>query len=1070
MLRRRTRKLNLETLEYRRLLATLTVESNEDVGPGTLRQAILDANQLPGADEIVFNLPVEGLEIRPDSPLPEIVDSLFLDATTQPGYQDVPIVTLTGIGLPQSDASGLVIAAPSVTVRGFVIGAFPHAGILVKEAVGARVEGNFIGTNGNGSLQGRQNVGVHLFHSTNSVVGGAAEAGNVISGNAEVGVKVWGERATNNRIQGNRIGTDASGSYAVPNQLGVLIAATASENFVGINAAGSLDAQLGNLISGNSLRGVEVNKASSNVIAGNFIGTNEDGLAAISSQDIGVFVVNDSDGNLIGGSSAVEANVISGHEDHGVFIRNSFQNRVSGNLIGTGADGTTEIGNKRNGVWLTYASDNTIGTDGDGIGDEAEGNVISSGGCGVFAGASHQNRFAGNLIGTDATGTRPLPNRIGLHLTWGSSHNVIGTDADGISDGWERNVVSGNERNGIELNNSSHNIVAGNWMGLGADGSVVANEHSGIWISNGATNNQIGGTRPAERNVISGNLYEGVSIAANANTVIGNYIGTTADGLGAAGNHRQNVQVYGGAVGNQIGGVAEPSRNVIAAAGIHGVKVRAANQTVIQGNWIGLGADGETLLGNKANGISLGSNNTTDTTIGGVSSGAGNVIAANGKSGIDSFWTFRTEVLGNSIGLTANGASASNGDAAIRFANSKDNFIGDGTKSGSNSILSVDHPAVAATGDAQHVFFLNNTVSTNTIPVDLAEDGPTINDSGDWDFGPNNLQNYRPVVTATTNPHFSIITAGPLDSIDEPREEHAYAVRPSDDGMMTYRYIGERENLSGASASNGWRGNFGSIADDELVSLITHDNNNGSSEFSPTVPLSQPLGVSLSTGNVYDEGAGSAIEGVVSRGNLELDKSVEVHLLLLDGRHAFVSATIPAGQTSSSFSMPIDDDDVPQWTQTIVVVAIAEAIEATSSFEVTIRRSDVWHNDIMPFDVSGDMQIAPNDVLSIVNRLNSEGSGSLPAMNETDEFFDVNQDQYLTPLDALLVINYLNSHRQAAGETGAEGESSRTADWAAHPELLAPSDFGLHRQNSFWLTDRLYFRYRHNSPYLIFHG
>src|SRR5437870_11674662 len=95
--RRRKNTLALERLEERCLLAGFTVTNTNDAGPGSLRQAILDANANPGLDTIAFNLGNGGMQtIRPNSSLPTITDPVVLDGTTQPGFAGNPLIVLNG--------------------------------------------------------------------------------------------------------------------------------------------------------------------------------------------------------------------------------------------------------------------------------------------------------------------------------------------------------------------------------------------------------------------------------------------------------------------------------------------------------------------------------------------------------------------------------------------------------------------------------------------------------------------------------------------------------------------------------------------------------------------------------------------------------------------------------------------------------------------------------------------------------------------------------------------------------------------------------------------------------------
>src|SRR5207244_3223679 len=105
---------------------TFIVKSTNDNGPGSLRQAILDANANPGTDTIEFNLPGPSLRIQPGLSLPGITDPVVIDGTTQPGFAGVPIVELNGANSP---SLGLFVDAKNSTVRGLVINGFHIDGI-----------------------------------------------------------------------------------------------------------------------------------------------------------------------------------------------------------------------------------------------------------------------------------------------------------------------------------------------------------------------------------------------------------------------------------------------------------------------------------------------------------------------------------------------------------------------------------------------------------------------------------------------------------------------------------------------------------------------------------------------------------------------------------------------------------------------------------------------------------------------------------------------------------------------------------------------------------------------------
>jgi hypothetical protein len=206
----------------------------------------------------------------------------------------------------------------------------------------------------------------------NNMIGGSTEGErNVISSNDAVGIRVDGIA---NVIQGNYIGTDASGTVSRPNRMeGIWVAPGAEDNLIGGSNPGE-----GNLISGNSLFGVSISGlgARGNMVKGNYIGVDVTGRVALKNR-YGVVLDNGAQSNIIGGSVSGEANVISGNQSAGVLIRASGtkDNLIIGNFIGTDSSLSEALG-QGTGIWiLEGAQGNIIGGTGDG-----EGNVVAHNG------------------------------------------------------------------------------------------------------------------------------------------------------------------------------------------------------------------------------------------------------------------------------------------------------------------------------------------------------------------------------------------------------------------------------------------------------------------------------------------------------------------------------------------------------------------------------------------------------------------------------------------------------------------------------------------------------------------
>jgi uncharacterized repeat protein (TIGR01451 family) len=393
-----------------------------------------------------------------------------------------------------------------------------------------------------------------------------------------------------------------------------------------------------------------------NLVAGNLLGLRPDGVAALGNEASGI-LIDGSSGNTIGGTTPAERNVISGNFI-GIEIEDGSTNtQVLGNLIGTDVTGTAALSTRSAGIGIYESSNNNIGGT-----TAASRNVIAGNGVGVYVIseelAASGNRLLGNYIGTDVSGSRDVGNDIGVLL--GASSNIIGAGSTAA-----RNVISGNQVSGVVVGNFtdaltanvSGNLVYGNFVGVTASGNSS--------LPNGG-----------------GNYDE---IATRFNQIILEATGEPADVTGA-----QLAAIAGGlavavASGNTIGGAAAGAGNVISGNLGAGVMLAAAQDNVLQGNFIGTDLAGTANLGNAGPGVSIVL--SADNLI------VGNTIAFNSMSA-------------PTTGIVMNSGSGN----AIRR----------------NSI------------------FLNAGLG-----IDLAADGVTINDAGDADNGANLLLNFPVLESAT---------------------------------------------------------------------------------------------------------------------------------------------------------------------------------------------------------------------------------------------------------------------------------------------------------------------------------
>jgi len=569
--------------------------------------------------------------------------------------------------------------------------------------------GDYIGTDATGALA-LSNVGdgIYAYGGSGNTIGGTTSgAANVISGNGGFGLELEGE--SQDVVAGNFIGTNATGSAALSNAGDGIYASGGSGNTIGGTTSGAA-----NVISGNGGGGLELEGESQDVVAGNFIGTNATGSAALPNTGFGISASGGS-GNTIGGTTSGAANVISGNNagspgaaypGHGLELEGESQDVVAGNFIGTNATGSAALSNAGDGIYLFGGGGNTIsGT------TSGAANVISgNGGFGLELEGESQDVVAGNFIGTNATGSAALSNAGDGISAGGGGGNTIGGTTSGAA-----NVISGNGGGGLELEGESGDVVAGNFIGTIATGSIaLSNAGDGIDLFS-VVGDTIGGTTSGAANVISGNGGNGLDLGiptheiSSQDVVEGNFIGTNATGSAALPNTGFGIYASRGS-GDTIGGTTSGAANVISGNGGGGLDLEAESGDVVAGNFIGTNATGSIALSNAGDGIDLvrGGGNT----IGGTTSGAANVISGNGGGGLDLEGESGDVVAGNFIGTIATGSAAlPNTGFGISAGSGGGNTIG-GTTSGAANVISGNGGPGLELGEGQDVV-AGNFIGTN---------------------------------------------------------------------------------------------------------------------------------------------------------------------------------------------------------------------------------------------------------------------------------------------------------------------------------------------------------------------
>ena len=250
-----------------------TMDNGDNMAPtaGSLRSAIIQANTTPGLDQISFAIGSGPQTISPPSGLPALTDPVEIDGTTQPGFSGSPIIELNGAGA--GTATGLQVNTTQSTIKGLVVNRFEQFGIAIT-GDGNRLIGNFVGTDLTGTLDfGNGFDGVGVYGRNNNIGGITSADSNVISGNGFSGILIsLGSGQSNTVVQGNRIGTDVTGTLPLGNSTqGIRI--DASQTLIGGTEAGQA-----NTIAYNVSSGVQVGTSFSNIqgnaIRGNSIFSN----------------------------------------------------------------------------------------------------------------------------------------------------------------------------------------------------------------------------------------------------------------------------------------------------------------------------------------------------------------------------------------------------------------------------------------------------------------------------------------------------------------------------------------------------------------------------------------------------------------------------------------------------------------------------------------------------------------------------------------------------------------------------------------------------------------------------
>ena len=673
-------------------------------------------------------------------------------------------------------------------------------------------------------------------------------------------------------------------------------------------------------------------------------GTNTDGLV-ISGFGIEVdgLAISDFPGDGVqfqdAGNSSLGSSYIYDNGANGVRVSNSFNSDISGNSI---FDNTRSGIQALNGSGGLFIDGNIIGQNpvGSGEGPIPAGNgiygihllsgfntifgntVVANGSIGiaVTSAAASDNIIQGNSVGTDFSGDATLGNgSYGILIK--SSNNEIG----GIDENFSNNVISGNARSGLVISGSAanNNTVYGNRIGTDFTGSIaVPNGAYGVLVTGGA-NNTIGGDELFEGNVISGNTGSGIALSnlANGNTVENNLIGLESTNSQPLPNGGVGVYVRANAFNNDI------LNNFI--AGNSGSQVSlvggATSDNRFRGNMIGFGDDFVFVPGGGA-GMAIRSPNNV---VGGPLESDANYISGSSTGISLAGLSARDNVIeGNFIGTSTgfpNGTPFPLITGILFTQGARDNMIGP-----DNTIAYSDTDAIRSVSGGNRNTFTQNSIFNNGFGIDLAGNGPTANDPGDADIGPNQIQNNPVAFSASAT----------LDgSLEVESLSFDYFI-DSDPANAAYPLTVE---LFVSSAAQG----AVYVASDEFT---VADFQAGSRSIVITSFANDiPEGSEFGTATVTDADGNTS----------EFTPEVQIEVLGVG------TAAATNGVVDSAFFSPMDTNQNGS-------VSPADALNVIDSLSNRAQGEQVDFSTIAHLDVNRDGRVSPQDALSIIDYLSDQ--------------------------------------------------------------------------------------------------
>ena len=274
--------------------------------------------------------------------------------------------------------------------------------------------GNYIGTDINGEIAMPNATGICVDGSSHQNI----MENNVLSGNRSYGLFIVTRGTDDNIFRGNFVGTNASGTSALPNDVGLMLAADAKRNIIGGDSESDR-----NIFSGNLYAGIEITDlgTENNIIKGNYIGVDATGNAALPNEN-GIIV------SALVKHLTIENNIISANRRNsdytpqgntlqgsgfGIVITDQAESiNVFNNKIGTGKYTEIALGNSASGILIAGGATNCL------IGGPEKGNIIAN------------NDTAGIVLMDETT----LNNRISQNSFYSNHYSGIDIQPLGTND------------------------------------------------------------------------------------------------------------------------------------------------------------------------------------------------------------------------------------------------------------------------------------------------------------------------------------------------------------------------------------------------------------------------------------------------------------------------------------------------------------------------------------------------------------------------------------------------------------------------------------------------------------